>query len=335
MAEFEIASVLRDMNVIDLACKTNARVALTEEEQVAVATLDAWAKEIGNTGNDKEHQIAQFITKEIQDAFETYPSQLLEQMFDVGTLGEDDRAMYYTEPKNTLRAIEAAPGGNVERSFLDIASVTPTYTNLQVETDISYTDLRRNGWKSVARLSQYAIDTLNNKMFKNIFDAIDAAITSGDNYIDLTSVDAISTTGADKLSLYIHDMNEAGGVIVGLSKYMQQLSKLSGYSAFYSEDMKNTLYRTGELPTYDGIPLYRIATYKYLNGDGATNLIKDKRVYGVAGKIGAIDMVGDVRTYETMDNNSENVHLKIAGFKFARSFYNSALDKCVKMALKP
>jgi len=243
--------------------------------------------------------------------------------------------MYYTEPKNTLRAIEAAPGGNVERSFLDISAVTPTYKNLQVETDISYADLRRNGWKSVARLSQYALDVLNNTMFKNIFDAIDAAITSGDNYIDLTSSDTVTTTGADKLALYIHDMNEAGGAIVGLSKYMQQMSKLTGYASFYSEDMKNTLYRTGELPTYDGIPLYRVATYKYLNNDGATNLIKDKRVYGVAGKIGAIDMVGDVRTYETMDNNNEVVHLKISGFKFARAFYDTALTKCVKVALKP
>ena len=335
MAEFELASVLENVRVIDLACKTNANVKLSEDEEVAVATLDAWAKEIGKTGHDKDHQIAQFIQREIQETFDNYPSELLSQLFDIGSIGEDDRASYYTEPKNTLRAIEAAPGGNVERSFLDISSVTPTYTNLQVETDISMVDLRRNGWKSVARLSQYAIDALNNKMFKVIFDAIDAAITSGNNFIDLSSSSAtVTTTAMNTLSLYLHDFNEGGGAIVALSKFIQQISKLSGFTSFLSEQMKDTLYRTGELPMFDGIPMYRIASYKYLNGDGSTPLIKDKRVYGIAGKIGAIDMIGDVRIMEQEDINNENVHLKIAGFKFGRSFYNTALEKCVKMALQ-
>ena len=334
MAKLEIASAIKDVNMYELASKSNARVVLDEEEKAIAAQVDEWAKEIGNTGNDKDHQIAAFVQRVITDQYENYPLPILDQIFDRGSVGEDEGVEYTRNPKNTLKAVEAAQGGNVERSFLDIEKLTPVIKNLQVETDLSYADLRRNGWKTISLLSEYAVEALNNKMFAQVFDTVDAAITSGaPNYIDGSSTTKPTQALMDQLSLYIHDWNE-GGSIIALSKYIQNISKLSGYESYLSEDMKNQLWRTGDIGMYDGLLLQRVATYRYLNGDGVTPLIKDKRVFGVAGKIGNLDMIGDQHTYEVSDPNTETIHLLIKDFKYAYAFTDAAASKVAKIVLQ-
>ena len=334
MAKLEIASAIKDVNMYELASKSNARIVLDEEEKAIAAQVDEWAKEIGNTGYDKDHQIAAFVQRVVTDQYENYPLPILDQIFDRGAVGEDEGIEYIRNPKNTLKAVEAAQGGNVERSFLDIEKLTPVIKNLQVETDLSYADLRRNGWKTISLLSEYAVEALNNKMFAQVFDAVDAAITDGaPNYINGSSTTKPTQALMDQLSLYIHDWNE-GGSIIALSKYIQNISKLSGYESYLSEDMKNQLWRTGDIGMYDGLLLQRVATYRYLNGDGVTPLIKDKRIFGVAGKIGNLDMIGDQHTYEVSDPNTETIHLLIKDFKYAYAFTDAAASKVAKIVLQ-
>ena len=334
MAKLEIASAIKDVNMYELASKSNARVELEEDEKAIASQVNEWAKEIGETGHDKDHQISAFVQRVITDQFENYPVAILDQIFDRGSVGEDEGIEYARNPKNTLKAVEAAQGGNVERSFLDISKLVPTIKNLQIETDLSFADLRRNGWKTISLLSEYAVEALQNKMFANVFDTLDDAIASGAaNYIDGSAATLPTQALMDQLSLYIHDFNE-GGSIVALSKYIQAISKLNGYASYLSDDMKNQLWRTGDIGMYDGLPLQRIATFKYLNGDGRTHLIKDKRIYGIVGKIGNLDMIGDQHTYQVEDPNTEVVHLLIKDFKYAYTFTDEAASKVVKMVLQ-
>lgn len=334
MAKFEIASTIKDVNVYELASKANHRIALDEDEKAIAAQINEWGREIGETGNDKDHQIAAFVQRVITDQFENYPVEILDQIFDRGSVGEDEGTEYYTQPKNTLKAVEAAQGGNVERSFIDIAKLKPTIKNLQIETDISYADLRRNSWKSISLLSEYAVEALQNKMFAGVFDTVDQAIASGaPNYIDGSASAKPTQALMDQLSLYVHDFNE-GGSIIALSKYIQAISKLTGYEAYLSDDMKNQLWRTGDIGMYDGLLLNRVATNRYLNGDGATHLLKDKRIFGIAGKIGTLDMIGDQHTFEVSDPNSETIHLLIKDFKYSYAFTDQAASKVAKIVLQ-
>ena len=89
-------------------------------------------------------------------------------MFDRGTIGEFDDTKSIIVPKNTLVAYEAAKGGTVDKSYIDLTSASPTWTHLQIDTEISYADLRRNGFKSIAKLTVFAEEALKNKMFFNI-----------------------------------------------------------------------------------------------------------------------------------------------------------------------
>lgn len=130
----DIAEMIEKTNMMELASKTANQVALNDEEREVTAQLDEWAREIGKTGNDKDHEIAAFIEKTINTEIVNAPDYLLDGMFDRGTIGEFDDYHAHTEPKNTLRAIEAAKGGNVDRSYIDIKPLTPSWKNRQVET---------------------------------------------------------------------------------------------------------------------------------------------------------------------------------------------------------
>lgn len=319
------------INVYELAEKSlTPRAVLTNEERDAAEHFDAWAKKIGETGNDPNHEIASFITKTVTDHFYDAPSELLDMMFDRGSIGEFDDYEAMIEPvKNTLVAHEAAKGGNVERSFLDFSVLKPTWKHRQVETDISFADMRRNGWKSVALLTEYATKALENALFYDVFSAVDAGITNGaENYINETTAKPTEAT-MDALALYINDRAEGGnGVAVALSKYIQAVSK---FNSFVSDEMINQVNRTGRLGVYDGVSLYPISGARKLASGGL--LIPDKKIFGVAGKIGSLDMKGDVRTYETEDNNKEVVHIKITGFEYGYAFNKDSLENVCKIVI--
>ena len=133
MNNTEIAEVLSSVDMYELACKTTKGYTLNDTESMAVAELDRQFKKIGELGYDKDHEIAEFVRKTINEEIYNEPDELLDEMFDRGTIGEfDDYDAIKAPPKNTLVAYEAAKGGNVDRSFLDVSILTPTWKNRQI-----------------------------------------------------------------------------------------------------------------------------------------------------------------------------------------------------------
>lgn len=329
MTQIEIAELMKGTSTYEIATKTlRPQFTMTDNEKEVAAHLDAWARKIGETGHDPNHEIAAFITRTINEEFYNAPSDLLDAIFERGTIGEFDDFEGVTNPRNTLNPMIAAKGGNVEKSYLDVSVLTPKYVNRQIETSISYADLRRNGWKSVALLTEYAMNALENAMFYDIFSALDAAITSGaDNYISESGTTPSQAT-MDALALYVNDRANGAGTIVALSKYIQAASKLTGFN---SEEMLNEIHRTGRLGLYDGVAMHAISgAHRQGNGD---LLLPDKRIFGISGRVGVLNMKGDVHTYETEENNKEVIDLKIADFTYGYAFNKDTLENVCKVVL--
>ena len=104
------------------------------------------------------------------------PDELLDRIFVRGNIGEFDDVAYNKVGKNTLNAHEAAKGGVVERSWIDMSAIKPVWRNRQIETDLSYVDLRKNGFKSVANLTVFMKEACQNALFYDLFAQIDTAI---------------------------------------------------------------------------------------------------------------------------------------------------------------
>ena len=139
----DITTLVGSVDMYELACKANHNIALSADEKDLTAELDARFKEIGKAGHDADHEIAQFIRKTVNEDIYNAPNELLDSMFDQSSIGEfDDFEADIRPVKNTLVVHEAARGGNVERSYLDIAVLQPRWVNLQCEFDISYADVK-------------------------------------------------------------------------------------------------------------------------------------------------------------------------------------------------
>ena len=128
----EIAELVKDVDMMELASKVTDNVALTNEEAELTAELDARFKEIGRTGHDADHEISAFIRKTLQEDYANAPDDILDRIFNRDSIGEFDDFETDVMPKNTLEAHDAAKGGNVERSFLDISKLVPTWRNKQI-----------------------------------------------------------------------------------------------------------------------------------------------------------------------------------------------------------
>ena len=322
--KIEIAELMeKNGTMYDWAEKVNRGVSLTAEETEISQVVDAWAKEIGTKGKDNDNEIAEFIIKTITDPVYNKPDALIEKMFDMDSIGEFDDYVINKTPKNTLVAYESAKGGNVYKSYIDTTALTPTWKHAQVETEISYAQLRRGGFKNIANLAVFAKEALDNKKIKDVFSALDTAIAGGDQVFAVTGGEsALTKVVLDKLSLYVLDHLADGdsGIMFGLNKYAQAIANMSGYTSYMSSTMKDDYNRYGLVKEYGGCLIGGFSGARKA-ADGEL-LVPDKRIFGISGIIGTICDRGELRVYETLDNNKERVSLKFTGYEYGIKITN-------------
>ncbi len=129
----DIAEMVKKTDMFELAQKTNYQLDMTDAEKDVVAELDESFRKIGETGHDRDHEISQFLRKVVNQEIYEAPDEVLDMIFDRGSIGEfDDYESVVLPPENTLVAYEAGYEGTVPNSYLDISKVTPTWSNLQV-----------------------------------------------------------------------------------------------------------------------------------------------------------------------------------------------------------
>jgi len=322
--KIEIAELMeKNGTMYDWAEKVNRGVSLTAEETEISQVVDAWAKEIGTKGKDNDNEIAEFIIKTITDPVYNKPDALIEKMFEMESIGEFDDYVINKTPKNTLVAYESAKGGNVYKSYIDTSALTPTWKHAQVETEISYAQLRRGGFKNIANMAVFAKEALDNKKIKDVFSALDTAIAGGDQVFAVTGGESsLTKIVLDQLSLYVLDHLADGdaGIIFGLNKYAQAIANMSGYTSYMSSAMKDDYNRYGLVKEYGGCLIGGFSGARKA-ADGEL-LIPDRRIFGISGIIGTLCDRGEIRVYETLDNNKERVSLKFTGYEYGIKITN-------------
>ena len=241
----------KDGVLFEVAEKIEYRRDLNAEEKEIAEISDAWAREIGRTGKDPDCTVAEFINRTVNEELYNTPDELLDQIFDRGTVGEFDDVEGHKTPKNTLVAHEAAKGGTVDRSYIDITVLKPTWKNRQIESDISYVDLRKNGFKSIATLTTFMKEAAQNALFYDALSMADMAVTGGEQLIAVSGTTP-TLEAMDALSLYLNDRGD-NNVIVTLNKYAQAIRRMPNFAQYLSTDMKNDFNRYGLVKTYDGI----------------------------------------------------------------------------------
>lgn len=304
---------------------------LTEDQKDISVAMDEWAKEIGNTGKDTEHEIAAYIQKTLDGVIDEKLDEIMEMIFEIGQIGEFDKTTYYKDKGNTLIAYDSAIGGNVPKSYIDIDAIQPKMGHAQVETSISYVDLRKNGFRSIAKLTTYAEEALLAKVYSDVFNVLVQSISGGANAITESS-NAPTMTNMDKLVLHLEDKKENGDqpVIFTLNKYAQAIARMNTLTPYLSDAQKAEYAKFGFGGEYAGIPVKRFSGTGKLK-DGKP-ILPDKTILGIGGKIGELNMRGSIRVLETMDNQKEKVDLKIAGMSYEFAITN--IDKAAKVTMQ-
>lgn len=327
MLNIEIAETLKDSNkMFEIAQKSCYRRELSSEEKEIAQMSDAWVREVAEKG-DPDREIAAFLKRTISDEVYNAPDELLDTIFDRGSVGEFDDYEVNKTPKNTLVAHEAAKGGTVDASYIDFNSLKPTWRNRQVEFEIPYVEMRRDGFKTIANFTTWGKEALQNALFYDVFGALDSAITGGEQVIAETGTKPTQAT-MDALSLYLNDRS-SDAIAVTLTKYAQAIARIEGHKEYMSEAMKNDFNRYGLVKFFDGINIAGISSAKKVSNGGL--LIPDKRIFGIAGKVGTLDMKGDIHVYEDMDNANEVTRIRIKDFTYGYAITN--IENAAKVTL--
>lgn len=328
MLKTEIAELMnKDGQMFDIAQKITYNRNLSAEDKEISEICDAWVKEIAEKGTDKDNEIAAFVRRTVNDEVYNAPDELLDRLFTRGTVGEFDDYEVDKTPKNTLEAYDAVIGGNVDKSYIDFGTLKPTWRHAQVEFELPYIEMRRQGFKSIATLTNYAVEALRNKQFYDVFNMVDQAITGGEQVINETG-SAPSQASWDAFSLYLLDRDSAPTAVT-LSKYAQALGRMEGRTQYLSDAQKDTFNRYGLLNFADGVNIASISGAKKLaNGE---KLLPEKTIFGIAGTVGVLDQKGDIRVYETLDNNEEKTNIKLTGFEYG--FTITDIDKVAKIVM--
>lgn len=302
---------------------------LTQEDKEISAIVDAWAKEIGRTGHDQNHELSALVTRSLESDEVATPSELLDRAFDMDAIGEFDEWEGIVA-KNGIQAFEALPGGNVNRTFVDFAALKPEWTGLQAETDISFTKLRRLGAGAVAELLVYIREALEAKKISLIMQKITNGIVDG-NGVTLVGGALPTDEAMREFELYLLDAanGDEKPVAFALNKYIQAITRLEGVTTFLTERVKDMYNTTGRVQYYGGVELFGYSGHKKL-ADGSF-VVPDNTILGFAGKIGSHITRGETLVYEESDINSEKVHLKVGGYQFGVAIAHP--EKVAKMVL--
>lgn len=307
--------------LVEWASKVKYGGDMASEDKEISAVLDNWAKEVGKTGYDQNHEISQLVRKTITPETVSAPSELLDSLFDQSSIGEFDDIRAEVDPENTIKVYDAVTGGNVDRSFIDHKVMEPTWSSLQAETDISLADMRKGGYKTVANMVAFINEALEMNKICRILALVDAAVTSGHAGYVAETTSNITETSADKLALYLADVSLGDTpYIFGLNKYIQTIAGFDKAIKYATDPVKNQFNATGFLAQYAGCQLTGFSGVRKLaNG---SLIVPDKRVFGAAGKIGQAITRGDTNVYQETDINSEKIHIKVNGYTFGTVLTN-------------
>ena len=303
---------------------------LTEEQIVISEAVNKFALEIANSGVGNT-ELSAYLTRVVEEEIYNEPSELLDKMFNQGQIGEFDDYNSVGVWKNNLLAHESSiRGGSVDKSYVDFNRSTMVRKSLQIDTEIKYDDLRRNGALTIAQLTLYAIESMQNKKFQAIYAHLNGLLLSGDNVFDATG--GLTVQLMDDFAGYVTDQSSTGEqLITGLSTDLRAIKAMPSFSEYMSNEMKAQLNMGSNiLNFYGGVPLAEISAGKKLK-DGST-LIPKKTIFGFADKIGQCDMRGELKVYQTPNNKKEVIELQFKGYEFV--FAVDHLEKIAKITIK-
>ena len=335
-----------NMNVdLSSALEQNGRIAqwaeavtyngmnLSAEDTIISEAMDAFIREtIGRTGYDANHEISALITKALTpDVVET-PTELLDAMFDnAGTIGEFDAIRWEAEPKNTIQVFDAIAGGNVNRSYIDFSYMKGHRCELQAETEVSLQEIRRGGYRTIATLTQYIRDALEQKKLAKVLSVLDGIVVDGAaNYIN-ESGNTPTEASMDALSLYLMDVATGDGDLIafGQNRYMQPVAGFDKAVKYATDADRNWYNQHGLRTEYAGVKLLGFSGVKRM-ADGNL-VVPNGVVFGAAGKIGKMATRGETRVLQETDINSEKIHIKVNGYAFDFAVANP--DKVAKVVM--
>lgn len=324
----ELSQVLKDKGrVFEWSERVSKNTNVTSEDKEISSAMEVFANKIGSN-ELPAHELSQYLVKVVSPEVYNAPSEILDRMFEQSTIGEFDDYGIITDPVNRLKAYESAPRtGDVDKSYIDFTRATKKDVHLQIETEVKMSDLRQNGAKSIATLTQYATEALNNKKFYSVFNNVDALITSGgSNYFSASG--GLTVAVMDDFAGYVLDQSSSSPLIVGLTTDLRGLKNMTGYTNFLSDRMKDALNMGAILEDYDGVALAKVNAGKKL-ADG-TSLLPAKKLFGFSDLIGQMYMRGALRVLETPDNKKELIELKFTGFEFSYGITKpEKISKCV------
>lgn len=320
--------VMRNWAERVVARKTDRNIELSEEELEISEAVNEFSKNIAMSGVG-DVALSQFLVKVIEPEITDVPSEIISRLFTEGDMAEFDDLGIVASAKNTLVAREsAARTGNVDKSYIDFTRGTKMSKHLQLETEIKMSDLRRDGALSIAELTLFALDAFELAKFKIIMNHIDSLVQSGGAaYFECAG--ALTQEGVDGFAGYIEDYGN-NGVMVGLTTTLRGIKNMPGYDKFMTEGMKEKLYSASIIDKYNGVDIVTFNAAKKL-GDGSL-VLPEKKIYGIADKIGMANMRGALRVLQTPDNNREVISLKFTGYEFVYAITD--VEKICKLVIK-
>lgn len=318
--------------LIEWAEKAANKQELNEIEQAISESMNQYGREIGKLGKDSAREaVSELIVKVIQpEVFSPITEDILNKIFRTNSYGEFDIVKIMNTPKNTLIAYEnAARTGNVNKSYIDFTVGQVVEKSIQLEFEIDYDALKREGAFTVATHIMFALEEIRNKKFQIILDYVDSLIQGGDHLTECGSK-TLTLGGLQEFTDRLDDNCETGiPMAVGLSTIVRNAMRVADVEKHMSDSVKDEVFRTGKLNHFFGTDFASVKAGRK-TGKGEKLMAKDT-LYGFCGEVGEMYTRGTMDIDSTKDMNARKIHFMISGIEFGVCITD--LDKIYKLVI--
>ena len=248
--------------------------------------------------NEGLAELAQLITEDLEDELKAYD---LRPMFFGPVKKRDLNETVEYRKKGKFRAYQITHGGYVPKSriFTDSVTVQPTIFAVRPACDLLQLETGKIG--SVQELRDGARDAMLVEYNRFLYATLDTAIPKGaDNCLTVTT--AVDKATLDKALAMVAKHGKP--TIVGTYASLTPIMDFDGLT----DATKEQIEKTGTLGMYRGANLVMLEEFNDADGEP---VIDDNQIFIVCQKAGHIDDFGELRNREIIDNEHDELSIKI------------------------
>lgn len=183
------------------------------------------------------------------------------QVIEVKTVGLGD-VDYIEEDLRGMRAVWQGKGGQILSDIIRYERTTMPREELATAVDLHQDEIELDFWGNFDKLANHAREKLSALPLERLVELVQSLVTSGTQFGTFSAA-TLTDTQVDSILDPVADASDGEVSIIGTRNAVRKLSKVG---LEFGDNIKEQVFRTGQIGVYKGVPVVQVGNSEDFEG---------------------------------------------------------------------